>query len=95
MGALTGGPTDVESAAVSSSTGVYYAVGNSNSGLWSYASGQWTQLISGNNGGQEINAVAIKSSNQNEIVAVAPSGYLNISYDAGQIGPAPCGPAIW
>ena len=41
--ALTGGPTDVEYAAVSS-TGVYYAVGDGNSSLWSYASGTWTEL---------------------------------------------------
>ena len=43
---LTGGPTDVEYAAVSS-TGVYYAVGDSNSSLWSYASGKWTELMTG------------------------------------------------
>ena len=36
--ALSGGPTDVEYAAVSS-TGVYYAVGDGSSGLWSYANG--------------------------------------------------------
>jgi hypothetical protein len=76
--ALSGGPTDVENAAVSS-TGVYYAVGNGNSGLWSYANGSWTQLISGNNGGQGIQAVAVNPANPNEIVAVAGSGYLNIS----------------
>ena len=80
--ALSGGPTDVEYAAVSS-TGVYYAVGDGNSGLWSYANGTWTQLISGNNGGQGIQAVAVNPSNPNEIVAVSPAGYLNISYNAG------------
>jgi Bacterial Ig domain len=80
--ALSGGPTDVEAAAVSS-TGVYYAAGNSGSGLWSYANGAWKQLISGNNGGQGIQAVTVNPSNPNEIVAVAASGYLNISYDAG------------
>ena len=80
--ALSGGPTDVESATVSS-TGVYYAVGDSNSGLWSFADGAWTQLISGNNSGQGIQAVTVNPANPNEIVAVAGSGYLNISYDAG------------
>ena len=44
--ALTGGPTDVEYAAVSS-TGVYYAVGNGNSSSGVTPSGTWTQLISG------------------------------------------------
>ena len=78
--ALTGGPTNVESAAVSS-TGVYYAASGGN--LWSYASGTWKELISGNNGGQGIQAVAVNPSNPNEIVAVAASGYLNISYNAG------------
>ena len=43
--ALSGGPTNVEYAAVSG-TGVYYAVGNGNSTLWSYANGAWTQLLS-------------------------------------------------
>ena len=42
--ALTGGPTDVEYAAVSS-TGVYYAVGNGGSGLWSYVGGKWTRAV--------------------------------------------------
>ena len=78
--ALSGGPTNVEFAAVSS-TGVYYAASDGN--LWSYASGTWKELISGNNGGQGIQAVAVNPSNPNEIVAVAPSGYLNISYNAG------------
>ena len=41
--ALSGGPTDVQYAAVSS-TGVYYAVGDG-SNLWSYASGKWTELL--------------------------------------------------
>ena len=72
---LSGGPTNVEYAAVSS-TGVYYAVGDGNSGLWSYANGTWTQLISGNNGGQGIQAVAVNPSNPNEIVAVSPCRIL-------------------
>ena len=71
-----------KSAAVSS-TGVYYAVGNGNSGLWSYAGGKWTELISGNNGGDGSSAVSVNPSNPNEIVVVSPAGYLNISYNAG------------
>ena len=41
---LSGGPTDVEYAAVSS-TGAYYAVGDSNPDLWRYANGAWTELL--------------------------------------------------
>jgi hypothetical protein len=85
---LSGGPTNVENAAVSS-TGVYYAVGNGGSGLWSYANGTWKQPISGNNGGQGIQAVAVNPSNPNEIVAISGSGYLNISYNAGSTWTGP------
>ena len=80
--ALSGGPANVEYAAVSS-TGVYYAAGNANSGLWSRAAGRWTQLISANNGGQGIHAVAVDPANPNKIVAFAASGVLNISFNAG------------
>ena len=45
--ALSGGPSDVVSAAVSS-TGVYYASDGSN--LWAYAGGKWTELTSGSAG---------------------------------------------
>ncbi len=75
--ALTGGPSDVVSAAVSS-TGVYYASDGSN--LWGYAGGKWTELTSG---GAGIQAVAVNPSNSNEIVVVSGAGYLNISYNAG------------
>src|ERR1700727_1630541 len=75
--ALSGGPSDVVSAAVSS-TGVYYASDGSN--LWAYAGGKWTELASGSQG---IQAVAVNPSNPNEIVAVSGAGYLNISYNAG------------
>src|ERR1700729_633122 len=76
--ARSGGPTDVVGAAVSS-TGVYYASDGSN--LWSYAGGKWTKLASGSQG---IQAVAVNPSNPNEIVAVSPAGYLDISYDGGK-----------
>ena len=39
-------------------------------------------MISGN-GGQGVQAVVINPNNPNEIVAVAPSGYLNVSYNGG------------
>src|ERR1700729_1197023 len=76
--ALSGGPSDVVSAAVSS-TGVYYASDGSN--LWAYAGGKWTELASGSQG---IQAVAVNPSNPNEIVAVSGAGYLDISYDGGK-----------
>src|ERR1700733_2933673 len=75
--ALTGGPSDVVSAAVSS-TGVYYASDGSN--LWGYAGGKWTELTSDSAG---IQAVAVNPSNPNEIVAVSGAGYLDISYNVG------------
>jgi hypothetical protein len=75
---LTGGPTSVVYATVSSS-GVYYA--SDGSTLWSYANGSWTQLLSDANDG--IQSVAVDPNNANEIVTQTPSGYLNISYDAG------------
>ena len=73
-----GGPTSVESAAVSS-TGVYYVIGNGNS-LWSYAKGGWTELVAD---GQSYQTVAVDPFNPNEIVLQTDSGVLNISYDAG------------
>ena len=80
---LTGGPSNVENAAVSS-TGVYYAVGDGNTDLWSYANDKWTELLTpsvvGKNG---IQAVAIDPFNPSEIVVITPGGSLNISYDGG------------
>ena len=76
--ALTGGPTDVEYAAVSS-TGVYYAVGNGGSGLWIYVGGKWTKLFSQSG----LQAVAVNPSNPNEIVAMTTSDAINVSYNAG------------
>ena len=75
---LTGGPTDVDYAAVSS-TGVYYAVGNSNSALWSYANNTWTQLLTG----AGMSGVAVDPLNPNEIVAQYYEGQIQISYNAG------------
>ena len=77
----SGGPTDVVAAAVSS-TGVYYASDGSN--LWAYAGGAWKEVLSSSAfSSQGIQAVAVNPANPNEIVVVAPSGYLDISYDAG------------
>jgi hypothetical protein len=75
---LTGGPTSVEYAAVSS-TGVYYATDGT--WLWSYANGHWMQLVT--NGGNGISTVAVNPTNPSEIVTQSPAGYLNVSYNAG------------
>ena len=78
---LSGGPTNLEYATVSS-TGVYYASDGSN--LWAYAGGAWNEVLSSSaNDSQGIQAVAANPTNPNEIVVVAPSGYLDISYNAG------------
>ena len=66
-----GGPSSVQSAAISS-TGVYYVVGDNNTDLWSYASGTWTELFSGT-----VNAVAINPSNPNNIVIANNTDDLN------------------
>ena len=44
---LSGGPSDVEYAAVSS-TGAYYVIGNNNTQLWRYMNGTWTELLTPN-----------------------------------------------
>jgi hypothetical protein len=77
-----GGPSDVEYAAVSS-TGVYYAVGNSGSSLWSYANGAWAELISNSN----IAAVAIDPFNPEHIVITNPGGSPNESFNGGLTWP--------
>ena len=74
---LTGGPTDVEYAAVSS-TGVYYAVGSGNTSLWKYANGTWTELLDNT---QSIQSVAVDPSNPNEVVAETPGGGIDVSYN--------------
>jgi hypothetical protein len=75
---LAGGPTDADYAVVSS-TGVYYAVGDSDSSLWSYASGKWTELLTGSG----MSGVAIDPSNPSEIVVQYLDGQINISYNGG------------
>ena len=76
---LSGGPSNVEYATVGPN-GAYYAVGNNNQALWRYYNGVWTELLQPSDG---IEAVVINKQNPNEIVSVAPSGYLRISYDGG------------
>ena len=78
---LAGGPSDVDYATVGPN-GAYYAVGNGDQNLWRYFNGVWTELIAGNNG-QGVESVAINPNNPNEIVAIAASGILNVSYNGG------------
>ena len=73
-----GGPSDVEYATVSS-TGVYYAVGDSGSSLWAYANGAWTELLSN----AWIEAVAVNPANPDEIVVAEPGGALDASFNGG------------
>ncbi len=72
-----GGPTTVSDAAIDTS-GNYYAA--SGQGLWKYSAGKWTELFTDNN---SIQAVAINPFNQSEVVAVRPSGWVNVSYNGG------------
>jgi 20S proteasome alpha/beta subunit len=78
--ALSGGPSDVEYAAISS-TGVYYAVGNNNSSLWKFTNGAWTQLNPDNS--QGIHTVSIDPFNPLHIIVGTPGGNLNQSLDGG------------
>src|SRR3984893_13723180 len=81
---LSGGPTDVENATVSS-TGVYYAVGNGNSSLWSYANGTWTELVTPSSiNGQSIAGVAVNPLNPSEVVIASGGGELDFSFDGGK-----------
>src|SRR5262249_23367430 len=75
-----GGPSHVESAAVSS-TGAYYVIGNNNS-LWSYQNSAWTELLP-DTSGRGFQSVAVDPFNPKEIVVQTPAGFLNISYDGG------------
>src|SRR5262249_55561037 len=75
---LSGGPTDVTYAAVSS-TGVYYATNDDGnySSLWSYANGKWSELLSGYYSGN-IHSVAVNPSNPSEIVVLGWSGTIDV-----------------
>ena len=80
---LSGGPTEVISAAVSS-TGVYYATNDNGdtSSLWSFAGGQWTELLSDYSG--DVKTVAVDPSNPSEIVVQSGGGNIDVSYNAGE-----------
>ena len=79
---LSGGPSNVINAAVSS-TGVYYATDGTN--LWSYANGAWTeQTASTLNDTYNIQSIAVNPSNPNEIVLVTSAGYIDVSFNAGK-----------
>ena len=61
---LSGGPSSVQYAAMSS-TGVYYVVGDNDSDVWSYANGTWTELLTGH---RVDRTVAVNPTNPNELV---------------------------
>ena len=77
---LSGGPSDVEYAAVSS-TGVYYAVGNQGTSVWSFADGKWTEVLSGSS--TAIHTIAVDPFNPNHIVAANMGGGLDESFNGG------------
>jgi large repetitive protein len=80
--ALSGGPTDIQYAAVST-TGAYYATnddGNSSS-LWRYMNGTWTNLLTEWSG--YAHSVAVDPFNPNEIVVQSWMGSINVTYDGG------------
>ena len=79
---LNGGPSNVEYAAISS-TGVYYAVGDNYSDVWSYANGAWTKVLA-NVGYGPIHTIAVDPFNPNEIVAAGIYGNLDESHDGGR-----------
>ncbi len=78
--ALAGGPVDVGYAAISTS-GTYYAIGDSYANIWSYKGSAWTKLIAGS--AYTYQGIAINPFNQNELVATNEAGQVDISYDAG------------
>ena len=78
---LSGGPTSVQYAAISS-TGVYYVVADNYSQLWSYANGVWTEVLAAGSDGP-IDSVAVDPSNPNEIIAVTYNGNLDESLNGG------------
>ena len=79
---LSGGPSSVSYAAISS-TGVYYAVSTNQEDLWAYTDGTWRELISGVDGQGSVNAVAVNPSNPNEIIAIGVNGQIDESLNGG------------
>ena len=76
---VSGGPSDVESAAVSRS-GVYYAVGNNGTSVWAYAAGKWSELLSGT----IIHSVAVDPFNAAHVIIANSGGDLDQSFDGGK-----------
>jgi hypothetical protein len=77
---LSGSPSDVDYAAVSS-TGAYYVAANNSSQLWRYMNGTWTELLSSFD--YFVTSVAINPLNPSEIVVVGANSSPNVSYDGG------------
>ncbi len=75
---LSGSPSAVCNATVATN-GIYYATDGTS--LWSYQNATWSNLL--NNGGQEMQTVAVNPYNPNEIVTINPGGSFNVSFDAG------------
>jgi hypothetical protein len=78
---LSGSPSDVDHAAVSS-TGAYYVTSSNSSQLWRYMNGAWTELLTAPYNGY-LTAVAINPLNPSEIVVVGTNSSPNVSYDGG------------
>jgi photosystem II stability/assembly factor-like uncharacterized protein len=78
--ALTGGPQNVEYAALSN--GIYYATGDKNTTLWRYADGSWSVLLSNTSKG--LHDVAIDPRDPAHIIVAAGSGALQQSHDGGK-----------
>jgi photosystem II stability/assembly factor-like uncharacterized protein len=78
--ALSGGPQTVGYATLSK--GVYYAIGDNNTDLWSYANGTWSKLLTNTNNG--LRDVAVDPFNAVHIVVAAGGGRLTQSFDGGK-----------
>jgi hypothetical protein len=74
-----GGPVDIAEAAISSN-GTYYASGNTDTGLWRYSNGTWTQVIASGSG---VHGVAVDPFNPNHIIATNDGGSIQESKDGG------------
>ena len=79
---LTGGPTDVEYATISS-TGAYYVIGDHNTSIWRYMDGGWTNLTdTANTSG--LQTVAVDPFNASHIIVQTSAGNIEESLDRGE-----------
>ena len=79
---LTGGPTDVEYATISS-TGAYYVIGDHHTSIWRYMDGGWTNLTdTANTSGLET--VAVDPFNASHIIVQTGAGNIEESLDRGE-----------